>query len=205
MEFCFCKRPGIFFITFVLIIGLMAGSAFATGFETGSGGMSNDSQSAGIFAATGTGGGGNTGVQVNVSVVIGTGGASYLQGDQSVSPHVVLSASEPVDVFISVVFDDIVLGYNPLPGFGGNPWTTNFTPSFTDSIDLTLFDYPAASLAVIFPEETFIPFGVFVRVVEAGTGVNGTILGEASALTYIANLPPMPALPQAPWQSTPAP
>ncbi len=199
MEFCFCKRLNFLLITFFLSIVLMAGSAFAAGLETGSGGMSNDSQSTGIFAATGTGGGGNTGPQVDVSVVIGTGGASYLQGNQSVSPHLVLSASEPVDVFVSVVFGNITLGFNPCAEFSVNPWESNFTPCLTDSMDLTLFNYPAMSLANVFPQETFIPFGVFVRVVEAGTGVNGTILGEASALTYIANLPPMPEPAQAPW------
>lgn len=182
----------------IIIIPL---SAYGEEWKIASGGMSNDDQSIGTFLGSGTGVVTPTpSAWANVTATItGTGNAGYISGESIVKPKITLNASESVDLYISVILGNLVLYYNPCTSPFENPWSNYPIQCYTSGTEIALFEFPARILADIMPEFQFVPFGIFVRAVKAGTGKNGQVLNDAQATTYLNSNIVFPEPPVAPW------
>lgn len=185
----------IVFSAFILLCFMCSSWAVAEEWELSDGGMSMDAQKGGLFAATGTGGDPTTPLTANLTLLMGTGG-EFFSTDQSIRPAISMDATDFVDVYAAAVLADLVVYYDICTG------DLSFDAPlvcYADSLDTEVFNYPAIWLADMYPGETYVPFGVFIRVVEAGTGLNGNILADKAVTTFIADLPPLPAPAQSPW------
>ena len=133
---------------------------------------------------------------------MGTGNKlPFFQRNQPIAPIVTITAPEEADVdaYIALVLNEYTYYYDP-----DLPLRIASSPALfpvNRFVEYELINYTAGQLAGAFPNRTFSSFGVFVRVVESGTGSQGKVIAERAFTTFLTEAElylPLPA--QAPWE-----